>query len=49
MVVARTGQVEAARVLLKKGAKVNAVEKWRGQTAADVGGGAGPQRDGARS
>ena len=33
MVVARTGQVEAARVLLKKGAKVNAVEKWRGQTA----------------
>jgi len=33
MVVAKTGQVEAARVLLKKGAKVNAVEKWRGQTA----------------
>ncbi len=33
MVVARTGQVEAARVLLKRGAKVNAVEKWRGQTA----------------
>ena len=33
MVVAKTGQVDAARVLLKKGAKVNAVEKWRGQTA----------------
>jgi ankyrin repeat protein len=33
MVVARTSQVEAARLLLKRGAKVNAVEKWRGQTA----------------
>ena len=33
MVVARTGQVEAARALIKRGAKVNAVEKWRGQTA----------------
>jgi uncharacterized protein len=32
MVVARTGQVEAARVLIKKGAKVNAVEKWHGQS-----------------
>jgi len=33
MVVARTGQVDAARALLKRGAKVNAVETWRGQTA----------------
>ena len=33
MVVARTGQVDAARLLLKHGAKVNAVERWRGQTA----------------
>jgi ankyrin repeat protein len=33
MVVARTSQVEAARLLLKRGAKVDAVEKWRGQTA----------------
>jgi ankyrin repeat protein len=33
MVVARTSQVEAARLLLKRGANVNAVEKWRGQTA----------------
>jgi ankyrin repeat protein len=33
MVVARTSQVDAARVLLKRGANVNAVEQWRGQTA----------------
>ena len=33
MVVARTSQVDAARLLLKRGANVNAVEKWRGQTA----------------
>src|SRR5262249_7890376 len=33
MVVARTSDVEAARVLLQHGAKVNAVEKWHGQTA----------------
>ncbi len=33
MVVARTSQVDAARLLLERGANVNAVEKWRGQTA----------------
>ena len=33
MVVARTGRVDAARLLLKYGAKVNAAERWRGQTA----------------
>jgi uncharacterized protein len=33
MVVARTSRVDAARLLLKYGAKVNAVEQWRGQTA----------------
>jgi ankyrin repeat protein len=33
MVVARSGRVDAARLLLKYGAKVNAVERWRGQTA----------------
>jgi ankyrin len=33
MVLARTSQVDAARALLGRGAKVNAVERWRGQTA----------------
>ena len=33
MVVARTGKVEAAKVLLKHGANVNASEQWGGQTA----------------
>jgi len=33
MVVARTGRVDAARLLLQYRAKVNAVERWRGQTA----------------
>jgi ankyrin repeat protein len=33
MVVARTGNVEAAKLLLKKGAKVGAHETWGGQTA----------------
>jgi ankyrin repeat protein len=33
MVVARTSQVDAAQVLLARGAKVDAVEQWRGQTA----------------
>jgi ankyrin len=33
MVVARSGRVDAARVLLSHGANVNAVEHWRGQTA----------------
>jgi ankyrin len=33
MVVARTSRVDAARLLLTRGAHVNAVEKWRGQTA----------------
>jgi ankyrin len=33
MVVARTSRVDAARLLLKHGANVNAAEKWRGQTA----------------
>ncbi len=33
MAAARTGNVEAAEVLLKKGAKVNAVEQWGGQSA----------------
>ena len=33
MVVARTGRVDAAQALLRRGAKVNAVEQWRGQTA----------------
>ena len=33
MVIARTPNVKAAELLLKQGASVNAVEKWRGQTA----------------
>jgi ankyrin repeat protein len=33
MVLARTSNVEAAKLLLKKKANVNAVEKWHGQTA----------------
>jgi ankyrin repeat protein len=33
MTVARTGKVDAASVLIKAGANVNAVESWRGQTA----------------
>ena len=33
MTVVRTNHVEAARVLLKHRANVNAVEQWRGQTA----------------
>ncbi|MEP7313232.1 MAG: ankyrin repeat domain-containing protein, partial [Pseudomonadota bacterium] len=33
MVIARTSNVEAARLLIKKGARVNATEKIRGQTA----------------
>src|SRR4030095_14441473 len=33
MTVARTGSVEAARVLLAPGAKVDAKESWQGQTA----------------
>jgi ankyrin repeat protein len=33
MIIARTPLVDAARVLVKAGADVNAVEKWRGQTA----------------
>jgi uncharacterized protein len=33
MVVARTSQVDAARLLIARGARINAVEKWRGQTA----------------
>jgi ankyrin repeat protein len=33
MIVARTSRVEAARLLLKRGANVAAAEKWRGQTA----------------
>jgi ankyrin len=33
MIVARTGRVDAAQMLLRHGARVNAVEKWRGQTA----------------
>jgi len=33
MVVARSGRVDAARLLLTYGAQVNAVERWRGQTA----------------
>jgi ankyrin len=33
MVVARTSQVDAAKVLLARGAKVDTVEQWRGQTA----------------
>ena len=33
MLVARTGNVEAAKLLLKAGAKVDAREKWGGQTA----------------
>ena len=33
MTVARTGNVEAAKLLIKARAKVNAVEQWRGQTA----------------
>lgn len=33
MIVARTSQVAAARVLIARGARVNAREQWRGQTA----------------
>jgi ankyrin repeat protein len=33
MVVARAGKVEAARLLIKAGADVNARERWAGQTA----------------
>jgi ankyrin repeat protein len=33
MILARTSNVDAARLLLDHGAKVNATEKWRGQTA----------------
>lgn len=33
MTVARTSQVDAARLLLARGARVDAVETWRGQTA----------------
>jgi len=33
MVVARSNNLAAAELLLKHGAEVNAVEKWRGQTA----------------
>ncbi len=33
MVVARTSFTDAAKVLLRHGANVNAVEQWRGQTA----------------
>ncbi len=33
MTVARVGSVDAAKTLIKAGADVNAVEKWRGQTA----------------
>ena len=33
MIVSRTSRVDAARVLLRNGANVNAVEQWRGQTA----------------
>jgi ankyrin repeat protein len=33
MTAARTGKVEAARVLLDRGAKVDAREEWHGQTA----------------
>ena len=33
MIVARTSQVDAAKLLIARGANVNAVEKWRGQTA----------------
>jgi ankyrin len=32
MVVARTSRVDAARALILRGAKINAVEQWRGQT-----------------
>ncbi len=33
MTVARTGHVDAAKLLIRAGANVNAVEQWRGQTA----------------
>ena len=33
MTVARTDRADAARVLLARGADVNARERWRGQTA----------------
>lgn len=33
MIIARTPTVEAARILIKAGADVNATEQWRGQTA----------------
>jgi uncharacterized protein len=33
MIIARTSNVEAARLLLSHGANVNAVEKWKDQTA----------------
>jgi uncharacterized protein len=33
MVLARTPNVEAVKLLIKAGAELNAIEKWRGQTA----------------
>jgi ankyrin repeat protein len=33
MIIARTSNVEAAKLLLSRGANVNAVEKWKDQTA----------------
>ena len=33
MIIARTSNVEAARLLIRHGANLNAVEKWRGQSA----------------
>src|SRR5690606_30268245 len=33
MIIARTSNVDAARLLLERGAAVDAVEQWRGQTA----------------
>jgi ankyrin repeat protein len=33
MAVARTGNIESARLLLERGADVNAKESWLGQTA----------------
>ncbi len=49
MVVARTSHVDAARLLLKHGANVNAVEKWRGQTALMWAAAQKPAGDGARA
>ena len=46
MVVARTGNVEAAQLLIGRKAEVSAKEEWRGQSGPDVGRGGTASRHG---